>query len=99
MCIERSTRQWPNNLQASDNPNNNVVYVGLGWFITTNFGHEIIWHNGATDGGYNAFTAFNPTTERGIVILSSADLANARINNIMFNPDDKISNLINKMLS
>jgi hypothetical protein len=53
----------PNNLQASGNNNNTGVYVGLGWFITTNFGHEIIWHNGATVGEYNAYMAFNPITE------------------------------------
>ena len=62
--IRLSTGQLlPNNLQASDK-NNIGLYVGLGWFITTNFGHEVIWHNGATVGGYNAYTAFNPTTER-----------------------------------
>jgi cell division septation protein DedD len=33
-------------------------YVGLGWFVTTDFGNEIIWHNRATGGGYNAFIGF-----------------------------------------
>jgi serine-type D-Ala-D-Ala carboxypeptidase/endopeptidase len=89
----------PNNLQLSSNKDMTGSYIGLGWFINTNFGHEIIWHNGVTPGGYNAFMAFNPTTERGIVILCSADLANARINNIMFNPNDKLSDLIIEMLS
>ena len=72
--IRHSTGQLlPNNLQASDKVITIEigVYVGLGWFITTNFGHEIIWHNGATIGGYNAYMAFNPVTERGIVILCS----------------------------
>ncbi len=61
----------PNNLQTSEKNSNIGLYVGLGWFITTNYGHEVIWHNGATMGGYNAYMAFNPTTERGIVILCS----------------------------
>jgi D-alanyl-D-alanine-carboxypeptidase/D-alanyl-D-alanine-endopeptidase len=46
------------------------VYVGLGWFTTTNFGSQIIWHNGEVL-GYNAFAGFNPTTQRGVVILAS----------------------------
>jgi serine-type D-Ala-D-Ala carboxypeptidase/endopeptidase len=54
--IRHSTGQLlPNNLQASINADNIGVYVGSGWFITTNFGHEIIWHNWATVGGYNAY--------------------------------------------
>ncbi|HXS61076.1 MAG TPA: serine hydrolase, partial [Candidatus Sulfopaludibacter sp.] len=89
----------PNNLQASFNKDNLGFYVGLGWIITTNFGHEIIWHNGATPGGYNAFMAFNPTTERGIVILCSADIANVPINNIMFNPNDNLSHAIMQLLN
>jgi CubicO group peptidase (beta-lactamase class C family) len=89
----------PNNLQASVNADNIGVYVGLGWFITTNFGHEIIWHNGATVGGYNAFMAFNPVTERGIVILCSADLANINITSISFSQKDKLSSLIWNLLN
>ena len=82
----------PNNLQASDN--NVGLYVGLGWFITTNFGSEVIWHNGATVGGYNAYMAFNPTTERGIVILCSTDLADINITTISFSQNDELSSLI-----
>ncbi|MDQ6723680.1 MAG: beta-lactamase family protein, partial [Thermoproteota archaeon] len=89
----------PNNLQASVNNDNLGYYVGLGWIINTNFGHEIIWHNGATPGGYNAFMAFNHTTERGIVILCSADIANALINNIMFTPNDNLSHAILELLN
>lgn len=54
-------------------------YIGLGWFVTTNFGAEIIRHNEVTGGGYNAFTAFNPYTERNIVIICSSDIANVDI--------------------
>jgi serine-type D-Ala-D-Ala carboxypeptidase/endopeptidase len=54
--IRHSTGQLiPNNIRVSGNTGNNTIlefYVGLGWFITTNLGKEIIWHNGATGGGY-----------------------------------------------
>ncbi len=53
----------PNNLMAQGNNNNIECYGGLGWFISSNFGREVIWHNGATIGGYNAYMAFNPTAE------------------------------------
>ncbi len=90
----------PNNLQASDKNDNNVgVYVGLGWFVTTNFGHEVIWHNGATVGGYNAYMAFNPTTERGIVILCSTDIADINITTISFSQNDELSSLIWNLLN
>lgn len=84
----------PNNLQASDKNDNIGVYVGLGWFITTNFGHEVVWHNGATVGGYNAYMAFNPATERGIVILCNTDIANINITTISFSQNDELSSLI-----
>ncbi len=68
----------PNNLKATANDNTTSgFYAGLGWFITTDFGNEIIWHNGATLDGYNAFMAFNPASDRGIVILVSSDTENA----------------------
>ena len=96
--IRHSTGQLlPNNLQASDN--NVELYIGLGWFITTNFGYEVIWHNGATIGGYNAYMAFNPTTERGIVILCSTDLANINISTISFSQNDELSSLIWTLLN
>lgn len=70
-----------NNIQiTSQNSIDSVgFYIGLGWFATTNFGTEIIRHNGATGGGYNAFMAFNPDTERGIIIICSSDMSNANI--------------------
>jgi CubicO group peptidase (beta-lactamase class C family) len=88
-----------NNVQASNNADLTGSYVGLGWIITTNFGQEIIWHNGITLGGYNAFMAFNPTNERGIVILSSADYTNNNISNLVFNQKDKLSSLIWNLLN
>lgn len=98
--IRQSTGQiLPNNLQTSDNNDNTGVYVGLGWFITTNFGHAIIWHNGGTVGGYNAYMAFNPTTERGIVILCSTDIADINITTISFSQNDELSSLIWSLLN
>ena len=71
-------RVLPNNLNATAKDNTTSgFYSGLGWFITTDFGNEIIWHNGATLDGYNAFMAFNPASDRGIVILFSSDPENA----------------------
>jgi D-alanyl-D-alanine-carboxypeptidase/D-alanyl-D-alanine-endopeptidase len=97
--IRLSTGQLlPNNLQASDN-NNTGLYIGLGWFITTNFGHEVIWHNGATLGGYNAYMAFNPTTERGIVILCSTDTSDINVTTISFSQNDELSSLIWNLLN
>ena len=88
----------PNNLQASNNADTIGSYVGLGWIITTNFGQEVIWHYGITLGGYNAFMAFNPTMERGIVILSSAAYTNNNISNLDFNQKDNLSSLIWNLL-
>lgn len=83
--IRHSTDQiLPNNLQASDKNGNVGLYIGLGWFISTNFGHEVIWHKGATVGGYNAYMAFNPTLERGVVILCSTDITDNNITTISF---------------
>jgi serine-type D-Ala-D-Ala carboxypeptidase/endopeptidase len=98
--IRHSTGQiLPNNLQTSDKNDNIGVYIGLGWFVTTNFGHEVIWHNGATIGGYNAYMAFNPTTERGIIILCSADPADINITTISFSQNDELSSLIWSLLN
>jgi serine-type D-Ala-D-Ala carboxypeptidase/endopeptidase len=75
------------------------IYVGLGWFITTNFGNEIIWTNGGTAGGYNAFIAFNPTTDRGIVVLCSAEVSDAYITTLGLNEKGNLSSLIWNLLS
>ena len=93
----RHTSGLPNNIQASDN--NTRQYVGLGWFITTNFGHEVIWTNGVNVGGYNAYMAFNPTTERGIVILCSTDPTDINIYQISFSQNDELSSLIWSLLN
>jgi serine-type D-Ala-D-Ala carboxypeptidase/endopeptidase len=69
------------------------VYVGLGWFTTTNFGSQIIWHNGEVL-GYNAFAGFNPTTQRGVVILASTMIQGIPVANIGFGPHDKLSTMI-----
>jgi CubicO group peptidase (beta-lactamase class C family) len=51
----------------------NDTFVGLGWVITTDFGKEVIWHNGAID-GYSSIIAFNPSKQIGLVILCSCDV-------------------------
>lgn len=90
-------------------PNNKIVsiqnvtdsvglYIGLGWFVTTDFGNEIIWHNGATGGGYNAFMAFNPATDRGIMILCSSAVDNADISIAGLYNNNALSTLVWNLL-
>ena len=68
--IRHSTRFLiPNNIAVSGKNGDIELYIGLGWLVTTNLGTEIIWHNGGTIGGYNAFMGFHPDTKRGIVVL------------------------------
>jgi serine-type D-Ala-D-Ala carboxypeptidase/endopeptidase len=69
------------------------VYVGLGWFTTTNFGSQIIWHNGEVF-GYNAFAGFNPTSQRGVVILASTMIQGIPVANVGFGPHDELSSRI-----
>jgi serine-type D-Ala-D-Ala carboxypeptidase/endopeptidase len=84
---------------VSGNNANIELYVGLGWGITTNLGNEIIWHNCATSGGYNAFMAFNPTTGRGIVVLCNTDRTDVDISNLGLNQKGMLSSLIWNLLS
>jgi serine-type D-Ala-D-Ala carboxypeptidase/endopeptidase len=89
----------PNNIAVSGKNGNIELYIGLGWLITTNLGNEIIWHNGATSGGYNAFMAFNPTTGRGIVVLCNTDRTDVDISNLGLNQKGMLSSLIWNLLS
>jgi serine-type D-Ala-D-Ala carboxypeptidase/endopeptidase len=73
------------------------VYVGLGWFTTTNFGSHIIWHNGEV-AGYNAFAGFNPATQRGVVVLSSTMPNDIDVANVGFGPRDELSTMIWNLL-
>ena len=45
--------------------------IGLGWFIFSTGGREIVTHNGAT-GGFASFTACDPKARIGVVVLSNA---------------------------
>ena len=83
----------PNNIRVSSNDTNPEFYVGLGWFITTNLGNEIIWLNGATGGAAIALCPFNPTTDRGIVVLCSTDRSDVDITTLGLNQKGKISSL------
>jgi len=47
-------------------------YVGLGWFIDTNFSEEIIHHSGSID-GYSSFIGFNPEKQMGLIELCSCE--------------------------
>ena len=73
------------------------VYVGLGWFSTTNFGSQIIWHNGEIL-GYNSFAGFNPVTQRGVVMLSNTMLNDIDVANIGFGPLYELSKSIWSLL-
>lgn len=89
----------PNNIDVSGKNTNIELYIGLGWLITTNLGNEIIWHNGGTVGGYNAFMAFNPATNRGIVVLCNTGIAGVDITTLGLNQKGKLSSLIWNLLS
>ncbi len=45
--------------------------IGLAWLTLDPFGTPIIWHNGQT-GGYHTFIGFDPTRNRGVVILANS---------------------------
>ncbi len=45
--------------------------IGIGWFIFSTDGREIVTHNGAT-GGFASFAAFDPQARTGVVVLSNA---------------------------
>jgi len=89
----------PNNIDVSDKNIDIELYIGLGWLITTNFGNEIIWHNGGTIGGYNAFIAFNPATNRGIVVLCNTGVSDVDITTLALNEKGKLSSLIWNLLT
>lgn len=89
----------PNNIDVSGNSTNIELYIGLGWGITTNLGNEIIWHSGATSGGYNAFMGFNPNTGRGIVVLCNTDVSDVDISHLGLSQNGKLSSLIWDLLS
>jgi serine-type D-Ala-D-Ala carboxypeptidase/endopeptidase len=59
-------------LHFDPNKSLSASYVGLGWFIDTNLGTEVIQHSGGID-GYSSFIGFNPTRKEGLVILCSCE--------------------------
>ena len=79
--------------------NNYTAYVSLGWIIATDFGIQIVEHNGETVDGYNSFIALNTSKERGIVIIASASSIDIDIANIVFGPCDDLSRLIWNLLT
>ena len=78
--------------------NNYTAYVSLGWIIATDFGTQIVEHNGETADGYNSFIALNPEKERGIVMIASTSSIDIDVANIVFGPRDDLSRLIWNLL-
>lgn len=78
--------------------NNYTAYVSLGWIIATDFGTQIVEHNGETADGYNSFIALNTSKEKGIVIIASASSIDIDVANIIFGPRDDLSKLIWNLL-
>lgn len=67
--------EYPQALDPFPFPSNKSLtasYIGLGWFIETNLGTEVIQHAGGID-GYSTLIGFNPTKQEGVVILCSCD--------------------------
>ena len=79
--------------------NNYTAYVSLGWIIATDFGTQIVEHNGETADGYNSFIALNPSKERGIVMIASTSTIDIDVANILFGPRDDLSRLIWNLLT
>ena len=80
-------------------PNNYTPYVGVGWIVATNFGTQIVEHNGESAGGYNSFIALNPAKERGVVMIASADVIDIGVAHYLFGPHDELSTLIWNLLT
>lgn len=74
-------------------------YVGLGWIIVTNFGTQVIEHNGESIAGYNSFLALNSSKERGVIIIASADILDIGVAHYLFGPHDELSTIIWDMLT
>src|SRR6476619_4569547 len=67
--------EYPQELDPFQFPSDKTLsasYIGLGWFIETNLGTEVIQHSGGID-GYSTLIGFNPTKQEGVVILCSCD--------------------------
>ncbi|TMJ61042.1 MAG: beta-lactamase family protein, partial [Alphaproteobacteria bacterium] len=45
--------------------------VGLGWFISSGYGDQIVWKDGGS-GGFAAYVGFSPAGRRGSIVLSNA---------------------------
>jgi len=55
-------------IRDTDQP---TMRIGLAWLTVNPFGTPVIWHNGGT-GGYHTFIGFDPTNNRGVVILANS---------------------------
>jgi len=64
----RAAMQTSHKPHAEAGPN---MQIGLNWFVKSEHGHRIIWHNGGT-GGYRAFVGFDPGRNIGVVVLENS---------------------------
>ena len=70
--IRHEYPQAPSLHFSSSSKSLSASYVGLGWFIDTNLGTEVIQHSGGID-GYSSFVGFNPTKQEGAILLCSCE--------------------------
>lgn len=47
------------------------LQIGLGWQMTSEFGSELLIHNGGT-AGYHSFIGLDPKNKRGVVVLANS---------------------------
>jgi CubicO group peptidase (beta-lactamase class C family) len=69
------------------------IEIGLGWFIFSTDGRQIIMHSGATS-GFTSFAAYDPQARIGVVVLSNACMPNGvdDIGMHLLNPKSPLAN-------
>ena len=75
--------------RAAGNP---MMDIGLGWHIRKTPNRQIVWHNGGT-GGYRTIAAFDPSTRRGIVVLTNSAQAADDIGFHLIDPSLPLANV------
>ena len=64
--------------KAIHNPPAGADYA-FGWVVQERSGSRVIWHNGSNTMWY-AIVAFNPSADRGVVIVTNAANAQSAVN-------------------
>lgn len=49
-----------------------TMQIGLAWHIASNFGTELVWHNGGT-GGYRSFIGLDKKKQCAVVVLANSE--------------------------